>query len=84
MPLGPFQQPNFVVKPFKQDLRTSEGLGVPAASQYPDLPAGQVIQSWLPAGATGAYAVAYDALKPLAVGIQPGAVVVWHRPDIRV
>jgi uncharacterized repeat protein (TIGR01451 family) len=63
VPRGPVEKPNFVLKPFKQDVLTSEGLGVPDAPQYPPLSAGQVINHWLPAGATGAYAVAYNGLS---------------------
>ncbi len=61
VPLGPIQPPIFGVKPFKADLRTSQGLGAPALPEAPELAAGQVIRSWLPAGASGAYAVAYDS-----------------------
>jgi|GEM_PF-343040 len=58
-PFGPLEKPNFVVKPFKQDLLTSRGLGVPAAPPYAPLIAGQVLQSWSPVGSIGSYAAAY-------------------------
>ena len=35
VPLGPIQQPNFVIKPFKADLRTSEGLGRSGCAAIP-------------------------------------------------
>lgn len=79
VPLGPIQQPNFVIKPFKQDARTSEGLGVPAVPEYPTLAAGQVIQSWLPTGATSPWAVAYDALDHSVWASSPSPL--WYGND---
>lgn len=58
-PLGPFQKPDLVVKPFKQDRRTAQGLGLPDPPPAPPYAAGDVIQSWA-SGLAAAWGIAYD------------------------
>lgn len=58
--LGPYEWPNFVVKPFKQTSPTAEGLGTPSPPPAAPLAAGTVIRSWTPAGATEPWGIAYD------------------------
>ena len=63
LPAGPIEAPNFGNKPFKADTKTTEKLGIPAPPSVAPLAAGQVIQSWIPTGADGAWAAAYDPLN---------------------
>ncbi len=58
-PLGPFQSPAWVVKPFKQNRSTSEGLGIQPAPPAPPYAAGDVIRSWS-SGLAAAWGIAYD------------------------
>ena len=59
-PQGPFQKPAWVVKPFKQNRSTSEGLGIQPAPPAPPYAAGDVIRSWS-SGLAAAWGIAYDA-----------------------
>ena len=58
--LGPFESPAFVNKPFKSNLPTTQGLGLPDLPEAAPLAAGDVIEWWSPTGVTGAWGVAYD------------------------
>ncbi len=57
---GPFEQPVFGIKPFRQHQPDTQGLKVPASAPGPSFDAGQVIQSW-PTGLSYAWGLAYDA-----------------------
>ncbi len=60
-PLGPFQKPAFVVKPFKANSATAAGLHLPSVPPARTLSAGNVIQSWTPTGVgASAWSIAYD------------------------
>ena len=62
--LGPFQQPVFGVKPFKQGYPTAAGLGIPDPPAAPPLAAGDVLQSWTPTGVgSDAWGIAYDGVN---------------------
>jgi uncharacterized repeat protein (TIGR01451 family) len=63
VPSGPFEEPSFVVKSFKQNLPNSQGLGIPAPPVGAPLAAGEVIQSWEVIGATGPWGIAYDGIN---------------------
>jgi PKD repeat protein len=58
-PLGPFEEPNFGVKPFKQNLPTAEKVGVPEPPPAAPYAAGDIIQTW-PTGLTLAWGLGYD------------------------
>ncbi len=63
VPLGPFEQPNFMVKPFKGEGPSGEGLGLPTTPDAAPLVAGEVLQSWTPDGLQEAWATAYDPIN---------------------
>lgn len=44
--LGPFETPNYVVKPFKQNFPSAEKLGFPPERSYQPYAAGEIISSW--------------------------------------
>src|SRR3990172_7914516 len=46
-PLGPFEKPSSVVKPFKQGFPTASGLNLPELPTAPPYAAGDVFQSWI-------------------------------------
>ena len=58
---GPFQVPDFVVKPFKRHSPTAQELGLPAQPDAPDYPAGSVLNSWSPSLVGGMWGLAFDA-----------------------
>jgi uncharacterized repeat protein (TIGR01451 family) len=61
-PLGPIEKPEFSVKPFRQNFVTTQGLGLPLLPSAPPYAAGDVIQSWSPAGlGTAPWGIAYDS-----------------------
>jgi hypothetical protein len=59
-PLGPFEKPVFVVKPFRQNMKTAVGISLPPAPQGPPYAAGDLIQIW-PSNLPLAWGLAYDA-----------------------
>jgi len=63
VPLGPFEEPAFAVKSFKQNLPSSIGLGIPAPPEAAPLAAGDVIQSWMPDKVASPWGVAYDGIN---------------------
>ena len=56
---GPFEAPDYVVKPFKQNLPSAQELGFPPARAYQPYAAGEVIASW-PSGLARIWGVAVD------------------------
>ena len=58
---GPFQVPDFVVKPFKRHSPSAEELGLPAQPDAPAYPAGNVLNSWSPSLVGSAWGLAFDA-----------------------
>lgn len=60
VPMGPFEEPSFVVKPFKGSLPTTERLKLPDPPYAAPLEAGDVIRSWTPTGVLNAWGLAYD------------------------
>jgi hypothetical protein len=84
-PLGPFQKPGFVVKPFRQEFKTARDLGLPPAPSAPPYAAGNVIQSWTPTGVgANGWSVAYDsgdATVWVGDGWGTNKNIVEHQPD---
>ena len=59
-PLGPFEQPNQVVKPFRQRFLSTEDLpGMPPLPEAAPLAAGDILQSW-PTGLTFGWGLGYN------------------------
>ncbi len=59
-PMGPFQSPDFVAKPFKQNMITGKKAGVSTNPEAPPFAAGDVIQTW-PTGLTLGWGIGYNA-----------------------
>ncbi|MEI8080682.1 MAG: PKD domain-containing protein [Actinomycetes bacterium] len=60
VPSGPFEKPDAVTKPFRWDMPTAEEALPPRIGDVPPYAAGDVIQTWTPAGATGPWGIAFD------------------------
>jgi PKD repeat protein len=58
-PLGPFEKPNYGVKPFKQHYLTTERLTIPDPPSAPPYAAGDIIQTW-PTNLTFAWGLGYN------------------------
>ena len=58
-PLGPFEKPNYGVKPFKQHYLTTERLPIPDPPSAPPYAAGDIVQTW-PTGLTYAWGLGYN------------------------
>lgn len=58
-PVSVVEQPEWVVKPFRQNFLTAEGLGLPDPPAAPPYAAGNVIKSWA-SGLSVGYGVVYD------------------------
>ncbi len=57
--IGPYQSATYVVKPFRQQAPTAQGLDLLQPPAAPPYAAGDVIQSW-PSGLIAAWGIAYD------------------------
>ncbi|MBN1148433.1 MAG: carboxypeptidase regulatory-like domain-containing protein [Anaerolineales bacterium] len=83
LPLGPYDSPEYVVKVFKQDIGSSERLGLPGApparARPSDGDAGQVIRSWEVGGAASLWAAAYDGNDDAVWVSSPSPV--WNGDD---
>ena len=66
-PLGPFEQPNYGVKPFKQHYLTTERLPIPAPPPAASYAAGDVIKSW-PAASSNPWGIAYTIDDTVWIG----------------
>lgn len=61
VPFGPFEQPGMVVRSFRQDFPPSAvGLGLIQPEPSEPYAAGDIIQSWVPAGVPGPWGIAFD------------------------
>jgi len=58
--LGPFEQPDVVVKPFRQAFSTTEGLDLPSPPPADPFAAGDVLRAWAPAGNGDPWGIAFD------------------------
>jgi len=70
-PVGPFEKPSSVVKPFKQQYVSAQPLKPGAPPPAPPYAAGDVLQSWQP-GIT-AWGIAFDAMRNTVWISSPGA-----------
>lgn len=75
---GPFEKPNFVVKPFRQGFSSATALGLPAPPSSPPYAAGDVIQTW-PSGLASAWGVVYDNTNGSVWVSSPGSA--WGGND---
>lgn len=78
-PLGPFQTPDAIVKPFKQSFSTTRRIKLPDLPAAPPYPAGAVIRSW-PAGVQNGWGI---ALAPSQAGNGEAGAVWLASPSAR-
>ncbi len=61
-PLGPFQQPAFVVKPFKANRKISKGLGLISQPTAPAYAIGDIVQTW-PSGLSDPWGLGFNLME---------------------